>query len=248
MADLRLKTFGGWPEIKTPPQSGELASAEHEGVRLTIHEFVSQPGIKLRFYLAKPIEGGVKAVHLEVVDESNWRDQMNLARAGFGAALKAELDEIGSGQEVSEESKQKLAGWMRYIRDKHEAFVTVPPRGVGMSALSADKKYRDMVRRRFMLLGQTLAGMQVWDTCRAAEAVRQIEAFAKLPLHFHASPSMSEVGTFAVLFAPEVASVTLANEPRPDKEAPDFLNWSRIVTPQQLLALARQRVMVNIHP
>ena len=135
---------------------------------------------------------------------------------------------------------------MRYIRDKHEAFVTFAPRGVGMSALSPDKKYRDMVRRRFMLLGQTLAGMQAWDTCRAAEAVRQIAGFARLPLHFHASPSMTEVGAFAALFEPDVASLTLANEPRSDKEASDFLNWSRIVTTQQLLALARQRFVVNI--
>ncbi len=47
-------------------------------------------------------------------------------------------------------------------------------------------------------------------------------------------------------FEPDVASLTLANEPRSDKEASDFLNWSRIVTPQQLLALARQRFVVNI--
>jgi len=34
--------------------------------------------------------------------------------------------------------------------------------------------------------------------------------------------------------------------PRTDKEAPDFLNWSRVVTPQQLLSLAQSRCKVNL--
>src|SRR5258706_5480171 len=64
MADLRLKTFEGWPEIKTPPQPRQLSSAEHEAVRLTVHEFESQPGITLRFYLAGPVECAVKAMQI----------------------------------------------------------------------------------------------------------------------------------------------------------------------------------------
>jgi hypothetical protein len=250
MADLRLKTFGGWPEINAPPPPRELASAEHEGVRLTVFEFESQPGITLRFYLARPTDGPVKGLHLETVDEQNWHEQMMLARAGFADAFHEEFARAGirPDEPVSSDTAQKLSGWMNYIRERHEAFVTFAPRGTGMTALSADKKYVDMIRRRFMLLGQTLAGMQAWDTRRAAQSVRQMEGFARLPLHFHASASMTEVAAFASLFEPDVASLTLANEPRPDKEAPDFINWSRIITPHQLLSLARNRFAVNIRP
>lgn len=248
ITDLRLKTFGGWPEMKAARPPKELASAEYEGVRLTVFEFESQPGINLRLYVAKPIKGSTLAVHLETVDEKYWRDQMTLARAGFAKAIDEELVACGAGGEISDETKQKLSGWMGYIRDRHEAFVTFAPRGVGLTALSSNKKYVDMARRRFMLLGQTLAGMQVYDVCRAAETIREIEGLGELPLHYHASVDMTEVATFATLFSSNVASLTLATEPRPDKKAADFLNWSRVVTPHQLLLTARQRCAVTIQP
>jgi hypothetical protein len=97
-----------------------------------------------------------------------------------------------------------------------------------------------------MLLGQTLAGMQVWDVRRAAHAIRNLKDFGTLPMHFHASPEMTEVATFAAIFEPGIASLTLTQAPRTDKEAPDFLNWSRVVTPQQLLSLAQSRCKVNL--
>ena len=99
-----------------------------------------------------------------------------------------------------------------------------------------------------MLLGQTQAGMQVWDVRRATQAVRQVAGLGAVPLHYHASPAMTEVATFAAVFEPGVSSLTLAQAPRSDKEAPDFLNWSRILTPRQLLQLARDRCPVKLPP
>ena len=115
-----------------------------------------------------------------------------------------------------------------------------------MTALADDKKYQIHVRRRFMLLGQTLAGMQVWDVRRAAQAAKTLNGLDNLPMHFHASPEMTEVATFAAIFEPGITSLTLSQAPRTDKEAPDFLNWSRILTPKQLLALAQVRCKVNV--
>lgn len=115
-----------------------------------------------------------------------------------------------------------------------------------MTALADDKKYQVQVRRRFMLLGQTMAGMQVWDVRRAVQAAKKVNGLAIVPMHFHASPEMTEVATFASIFEPGIASLTLAQAPRTDKEAPDFLNWSRILTPQQLLSLAQARCKVTL--
>ena len=97
-----------------------------------------------------------------------------------------------------------------------------------------------------MLLGQTLAGMQVWDVRRTAQAAKKMEGLAGVPMHLHASPEMTEIAAFAAIFEPNVASLTLAQSPHNDKEAPDFLNWSRIITPKQLLHLAEARCKVNI--
>jgi len=95
-------------------------------------------------------------------------------------------------------------------------------------------------------LGQTLAGMQVWDVRRAAQAARKASDLASVPMHLHAAAEMTEVATFVAIFEPGISSLTLEQEPRSDKEAADFLNWSRIITEQQLLQLAQARCKVNL--
>jgi dienelactone hydrolase len=246
LADLQQKTFGGWPAAATALGTRQLASVEYDGVRLTVHEFESQSGVTLRFYLARPVGVPPTALHVEAVDETNWRRQLELARAGFAPAFREEfaLAGVKTDAPVPREVSQQFVKWMRYIRDNQAAYITFPPRSIGLSTISDEKLYRTQMRRRFMLLGQTLAGMQVWDIRRAVQSARELEGLATVPVHFHASPEMAEVATFAAVFEPNVSSLTLPHEPRTDKEAPDFLNWSRIVTPQQLLALAQERCKV----
>ena len=247
---LQQKTFGGWPAAAAvaPVNVRELASVTTDNVRLSVHEFDSESGIHLRFYLAQPTATAPKALHIETVDEANWQQQLQLAKAGFASVFGEEFARAGIDlkSEVPPDQLKKFAGWMRYIRDNGAAYITFAPRGVGMTALGGDKRYQTQMRRRFMLLGETLASTQVWDLHRASEAARALPGLGGLPLHFHASPEMTEVATFATLFEPKLASLTLAQPPRTDKDAPDFLNWSRIVTSGQLLTLAEQKTKVNL--
>ena len=182
-----------------------------------------------------------------MVDEGNWRQQLELGRAAFPGALREELAFAGiaTDQPVPTELSQHVAKWMRYIKDNNAAYITFTPRGVGLTALADDKKYQIQVRR-FVLLGQTLAGMQVWDVRRAAQAARKVQDLGSIPMHLHSSSEMTEVASFTAIFEPGIASLTLAQAPRMDKEAPDFLNWSRIITEQQLLQLAQARCKVNL--
>lgn len=69
---------------------------------------------------------------------------------------------------------------------------------------------------------------------------------SSLPLHFHASQEMTEVASFAALFENKLESLSIAFPPRGDKESPDFLNWSRWVTPMQLLDLLKAKTQVKI--
>jgi dienelactone hydrolase len=248
LADLRLKTFGGWPTGNAPANVRQLAATEADGVRLTVHEFETDRGMTLRFYLAQPAAGAPKSVHLETVDERNWRQQLQIATVGFAPALGEELSRAGLDPKslVPAPEQKEFADWMRYIRDNQAAYITFAPRGVGLTALGGDQRYQTQIRRRFMLLGGTLASSQVWDVLRASAAARTLPGLDGLPLHFHASPEMTEVAAFATLFEPKLASLTLAQPPRSDKAAPDFLNWSRIVTPSQLLQLAGQKTKVNL--
>jgi hypothetical protein len=217
---------------------------------LTVHEFESQPGLRLRFYLVQSVGAEVTALHLQLADETDWRRQLQVARAGFGAALAEEFARAGikTNSAVPPEAASEFSNIIGAVRGKSVAYVTFTPRAVGFSALSEDQRYSTQVRRRFMLLGQTLAGMQVWDTLRSIEAVRATKGLGAAALHLSATAPMTEVAAFANLYAPGLKSVTLAQAPRPDKAAPDFLNWSRVVTPAGLLKLAGRRCPVTVQP
>lgn len=248
LAQLQAKTFGGWPTASLPANVRQVAATETDGVRLSVHEFDSESGIRLRFYLAQPTAAAPKALHLETVDAANWQQQLQLAKAGFAGAFGEELARAGldAKASVAPQLQQQFNKWMGYIRDHQAAYITFAPRGVGPTAMGGDKKYQTQVRRRFMLLGETMASAQVWDVHRASAAARGLPGLGNVPLHFHASPEMTEVVTFAALFEPKLASLTLPQPPRGDKAAPDFLNWARFVTPGQLLQLAEQKTKVNL--
>lgn len=244
---LRQKTFGAWPD---DPAAGSAlitqATGECDGVQLEVKEYSAQPGLRLRLYVAQPLDFAPKQLRLHVMDEQTWREALAIGAAGYGSALKLELTLAGIDPVPADNARERLKKWTTQVREQRAAYVLVAPRGVGCSALSQDKAYRTQVRRRFMLLGQTLAGMQVWDIRRAVQTIRQLPGLQELPIHLSASPQMTEGCAFAALFEPNVSRLTLPQQPRADKDAPDFLNWSRIITPSQLLALTQERCVVHI--
>ncbi len=248
LAELRQKTFGGWPAAAGRVAPRVVATAEHAGVRLAVLTFESQAGVPLRLYVAQPTGTTPTAAELVVADPTEWRRRLALAGPAFAPALTDELAAAGlaTNPPSAEEPAAGLAAWGQRLRDERLMSITFAPRGVGLTALTPAEPYQTQVRRRFMLLGQTLAGMQVWDVRRAVQAVRDWTAPDTRPLHLRASREMSEVAAFAVLFEPGIATLTLAGPVRADQQAPDFLNWSRIVTPDQLLSLAQGRCAVTV--
>jgi dienelactone hydrolase len=248
LGELQKKTFGGWPASATPLNTRQIAAIDRNGIRFTVHEFDSQAGVKLRFYLTRPIGKAPKTIRFEAVDESRWRVELEFARDGFGSALGEELALAGMKPDgaAPADNSDRFDRWLESVRENQIAYITFAPRGIGASAITQEKRYHTQIRRRFMLLGQTLAGMQVWDVRRALQAARELDGFSTAPVQLYASPEMTEIAAFTSLFEPKIETLTLAGPPRFDKEAPDFLNWSRIVTPKQLLGLAQDRCRVEI--
>ena len=183
-----------------------------------------------------------------MVDETNWKSQLELGRVGFASALKDEL--TSAGIDVTKASDpatiDRFKMSMQELRNRKSASITVTPRGIGLTALGKNPKYQTQIRRRFMLLGSTLASSQTWDMLQASAAARSLPGMSSLSLHYHASPEMTEVASFAALFEEKLSSLSLAHAPRVDKEAPDFLNWSRIVTPHQLLSMVKAKTTVLV--
>lgn len=251
ISQLRQKTFGAWPSVGEV-RIGSRVVAEQivDGVRFTVREFSSQNEVNLRFYHIEPIEGEISEVQVELVDEEGWQDRLRVLSVAFSSILDEELQiaKIPAlpGNDTAEKESTSLREMLSDIRAHGKAYVLFPPQGVGLSRHGGDQKYQTHLRRRYMLLGATLASSQVWDVLRCCEEIRSLANHADCPLHLRADQGMTEVASFATVFSESISSLSLRLPPRSDRDSPDFLNWSRIVTPKQLRAMVEQSTQLHM--
>jgi hypothetical protein len=101
------------------------------------------------------------------------------------------------------------------------------------------------IRRRFMLLGETLDSRRVWEIQRAVQALRNTQEFAQLPLRLEADGDMAVNALYASLFEP-VDELVLSRLPASQVNGPDYLNVLRILDLPQTVAMASERAKVEI--
>ena len=213
MADLRSKTFGGWPKRGGRLQLAKVSDTVRDGVRLAAYDFDSQPGIRLRMHVAHKADLAKGApVHLQVLNDNQVED---------------------------------IAGQLEFVAEHPGVYVALSPRGIGPTRLTQNQKHLTQTRRRFMLLGQTLAGQQVWDVRRCIRALRTLERCAGAPLELWGTGDSASLVTLASLFEKEISRLNLSGYPASDREQPDFLNISRFATTAQLLDLAKRKTEVK---
>ena len=153
---LQQATFASWPAEAGPLEFNQAFAVEREGLQLAAYDFQSQPGIPLRLYLVRRA-GADKSdlVVLNVLDEKQWRDFLATMRVGFAKELK--------GEALPEPDEKSFAAEQRMHKSFKWAMAYLAPRGDGPTAWSQGERKQTHIRRRFMLLGQTLDGMRVWE-------------------------------------------------------------------------------------
>ena len=115
------------------------------------------------------------------------------------------------------------------------------PRGVGLTAWSGGETRLTKIRRRFMLLGQTLDGMRVWDIRRAVQALPSVPGTGAAKIELQAEGTMAVNALYAALFEPAVHKLDLADVPQSQMQGPDYLNVLKITDlPQVTEAVAAQ--------
>jgi hypothetical protein len=250
LADLRKKTFGGWPAKPCGLRIKEAFDKKHEGVRFAAYDFDSQKEMRLRMYVAHHEKlQDASTVHVEVLGEEGWRKYLQLGRPAFAGVWGEELKLAGiqTAAPITVKMRQALEQQLGHVRDHPgEVYVTFMPRGAGLTVLTDNERHITQARRRFMLLGQTLAGMQVWDVRRCLQATRTLPGCDKAVVQLWGKGDMSSVVSLASLYEPAIGQLNLTEYPQNDKEQPDYLNISRIVTPKQILDLAAMRSKVNL--
>jgi hypothetical protein len=240
---LRRSAFAGWPDEESPLETARVFSAERDGLRLGAVDFTSQPGVRLRLYLLENAAGAhADKVVLTALDSAGWTRWLSLARATFGDELSGELAGVQVPADVngSEQLKKDLA-------DQHAALAFFAPRGLGLDAWSGDDKALTKIRRRFMLLGQTLDGMRVWDIRRAVQAAHYAREDDRAMIGLRADGSMAVNALYAALFEPNVRTLESGGMPHSHVDGPDYLGVLKLWDIPQALDLVRTRVQVVEH-
>lgn len=236
---LRERVFGGWPEEPGPLACQQLGEAASNGLRLAIYEFDSQPHVRLPLYVLRPVTGGpATEMELRVLDDAQWLRLISALRGLFPELLQL-AEGVPEGNEPDAGLAEQLSA---ELRTHPRVLVYAMPRGVGPTAWDPSPRKQVQCRRRFMLLGQTLAGMQAWDVLRAVQATRQAGTPAGVPLRLSAHGDMAAVALYALPFAEGVSAARLTDLPRFGRDAPDLLNWLRWLDLPQLAALAADRL------
>ncbi|MBL9200927.1 MAG: hypothetical protein JNL39_10500, partial [Opitutaceae bacterium] len=121
------------------------------------------------------------------------------------------------------------------------------PRGIGLtrSALSAADQIE--VRRRYMLLGQTVDSMRVWDIRRAVAALRSEELFGDTPIMLVGYRDQAINALYASLFIENIENLRLFDAPASHASSPDYLNVLRFLDIPQAAAMSAEHRPVTFY-
>ena len=126
------------------------------------------------------------------------------------------------------------------------AVVTFFPRGLGPTASALNAADQNEVRRRYLLVGQTVDGMRVWDIRRAVAALRSPELFGDTPVRLVGHHEQAVNAVYASLFIDGLTGVELRDAPTSHREGPDYLNVLRFLDVPQAVAMAAERHPVSL--
>ena len=244
LAELKVRTFGGWPAQEPPLELRRVFSSRRAGVRLEAFDFTSQSCIRLRLYLAQSAGAAKpKRVVLNVADEQDWRPWLAAMQTAFAGELREEMAVSGGNGQADEPA---FADLKRQLAVDKTAMAWIAPRGIGMSAWTTNAAKVTQIRRRFMLLGQTLDSMRVWDIRRAVQAMRALPGDGRPALTLSSHHQMGVNALYAALFEPRIARLDLADLPPSHAEGPDYLNVLRVWDLPDALAAAQDRGEVEL--
>lgn len=240
MKGLRQDCFRAWPEAGAKATATNVTTQTVDGLKLTTSEFLSDAGIPLTLWVLqradlKPDE--FELMVLNVLGEEGWQEFQTLAASAFPEKFPGAAPDP---KNFAEERKMLLGTkW---------AMAYVCPRGAGptnIASLSLTKQTH--LKRRLLLLGESLESGQVWDIQQAASALRSLPGLAQTPLWLQAQRKMGANALYASLFIPDVKRLDLHALPSSQKDGPIYLGVLRHLDLPQAAVLAAERSTLAIY-
>mgnify|MGYP001210175544 FL=1 len=241
---LMRKSFRGWPARPSGLDLEQGPTATSGEVAVSTYWFTSQKGIRLPLVLLhrKGLDSrSLDLVVLNAVDDGGWNSLLS-SLAGGGIALK-DLEGIGT----PEPDKAAFAETEKMFKTFKWGMAYVAPRGIGPTAWGQAQRRQTQVRRRFMLLGQTLDGMRTFDMVRGAAALRLVDGLGEVPLWMQGEKTMAGITVYASLFVPNVSRIDLHQLSASHRDGPIYLNVLRFLDMPQAVAMAAERAQVRIY-
>jgi len=241
--ELEENVFGAWPKNSTEAKGATFTDLSSEGIRFSVHRFVSQEPWELSLYLVHRdglAREDLDLVVLNVLDADGWNDFAASYGKPFGKGFPKDL-KLPAHDAEAFESERKM------FKNQKWAMAYLAPRGIGPTAWSGDARKLNQILRRFYLLGETLDGMRVFDVVRSASSLRAVQGMGKVPLWMQANRQMAANLLYASLYVPEVARLDLHDLPESHREGPAYLNVLRTLDLPQAVALAGERTRVVLY-
>jgi hypothetical protein len=238
---LREKSFRGWPSEADagPLNIKSVFSIERKGIRFSAYDFTSQPHVRLRLYTAHRAGlNKAEIVMFDVLNEQGWKEWLAAMRVGFANEL--------NDQTLPKQDKNAFKSKQELFKNTNRVMAYFAPRGIGLTAWNPDERKQTQIRRRFMLLGQTLDDMRVWDVRRAIQALRTIDSLNGKPLELQGEKSMAGIVLYASLFEPNIKELYLWYLPNSHRDGPTFLNVLRYLDMPQAVAMAAEHSRVEV--
>jgi dienelactone hydrolase len=236
LADLKEKSFRGWPKSPPPPGSRIVLEKEAEGLRLQVLDFLSDENLSLPVYLISSSETE-KVTHLvvDVVDNAEWRDWVSDVAPAFSDVIPGADATQANRPGFATFKKCHPPGWVR---------ATVVPRGVGPVQWNPDNKRDNQIQRRFVLLGKSLDEGRVWDVRRAIEVLKAHEPLKDAHVQLRSVGASAGIALYAGVFTAAVDDFELHRATSMHRDGPHLLNVSRMLDLPQSMALAFPRPVI----
>jgi hypothetical protein len=131
------------------------------------------------------------------------------------------------------------------VESNNAAYAVFFPRGLITPGL---EKKQTQVRRRFMLLGQTLDGMRVWDIRQAIRGLRSLDGLDQTLLQMDAEGAVGVDALYASLFEPGINGLDLRGIPSSHMDGPDYLNVLKYLDIPEAATMAAERCSLRLQP